>query len=75
MKLSLLSNKEEIAMKKYTKPMVEVVELTVKESLSTLPARFNTDKFKLTAMGKFGTGVKNKNVTVYTANSATPTNG
>ena len=55
-------------MKKYTKPMVEVVELTVKESLSAIPAKFNTSKFTLSAMGKFGT-TSRKNVTVYTASS------
>ena len=55
-------------MKKYTKPMVEVVELTVKESLSALPTKFNKTGFKFT-MGKFGTG--NKNVSVYTATTST----
>ncbi len=53
-------------MKKYTKPMVEIVELTVKESLSALPELFNKGVgFKATTMGKWGSGLK-KNVTVYT---------
>mgnify|MGYP004678660015 CR=1 FL=1 len=33
----LMQSKEEIEMKKYTKPMANVVELSVKESLSALP--------------------------------------
>lgn len=32
-----MQSKEEIEMKKYTKPMANVVELSVKESLSALP--------------------------------------
>ena len=56
-------------MKKYTKPMVEVVELSVKESLSALPIKFtNKTGFKFT-MGKVGAG--NKNVSVYTAENST----
>ena len=35
-----IASKEEITMKKYTKPSVEVVELSVKESLSSLPFTF-----------------------------------
>ncbi len=54
-------------MKKYTKPMVEVVELTVKESLSALPTKFNTGKFSLAAMGKFG---GKQIVSVYTAKTS-----
>ena len=57
-------------MKKYTKPMVEVVELSVKESLSALPTKFTNARtgFKFT-MGKVGAG--NKNVSVYTAENST----
>lgn len=33
--------KEEIEMKKYTKPMANVVELSVKESLSALPSNIS----------------------------------
>lgn len=53
-------------MKKYTKPMVEVVELTVKESLSALPTKFtNKTGFKF-SMGK----LNNKQiVSVYTVSS------
>lgn len=56
-------------MKKYTKPMVEVVELSVKESLSALPNKFTTARngFNFT-MGKVG---GKKNVSVYTAQNST----
>ncbi len=55
-------------MKKYTKPMVEVVELTVKESLSALPNKFTTARpgFNFT-MGKVA---GKKNVSVYTATAS-----
>ena len=56
-------------MKKYNKPTIQVVELSVKESLSALPATFG--KFNLTSMGKLGTA-QNKNLSIYRKNS-TPT--
>ena len=64
-------------MKKYTKPTVEVVELSVKESLSALPSAFGGiggDKtgfsFKMGALS----GATRKNVSVYTFNSKATTN-
>ena len=59
-------------MKKYTKPMVEVVELTVKESLSAIPAKFKdvTGKFTLGKIAGYG----KKNVSVYTAGASTTAN-
>ncbi|MBO5008857.1 MAG: hypothetical protein J6D26_08485 [Clostridia bacterium] len=56
-------------MKKYTKPTVEVVELSVKESLSALPTGF-TNKM---GGSRFGSNNKfnNKYVTIYTAASTT----
>ena len=36
-----MQSKEEIEMKKYTKPMANVVELSVKESLSALPSNIS----------------------------------
>ena len=48
-------------MKKYTKPSVEIVELSVKESLSALPAAFKG----MGTFGQTGTGiVPKKNVTL-----------
>lgn len=58
-------------MKKYTKPMVEVVELSVKESLSALPPKFNKTGFTF-SMGRLsGITTGNKNVSVYTSTSKT----
>lgn len=54
-------------MKKYTKPMVEVVELSVKESLSALPTKFTSVTGKFT-LGKIA-GAGKKNVSVYTQTS------
>lgn len=42
----------EITMKKYTKPTVEVVELSVKESLSDLPTGVNRIGKKYSVEGK-----------------------
>lgn len=56
-------------MKKYTRPMVEIVELSVKESLSALnlPTGFNK------ATTNFGSKTSYKNVTIYTkASTQTP---
>lgn len=52
-------------MKKYTRPTVEVVELSVKESLSALPTAF-TNKM---GAAKQGTKFQNRYVTIYTATS------
>lgn len=59
-------------MKKYTKPMVEVVELTVKESLSALPDRLKIRNGFNFSMGRVGAG--NKNVSVYTAGNSSAGN-
>jgi len=47
-------------MKKYNKPTIQVVELSVKESLSALPSKFGG----VSEMRKL-TGAKYNNVTVY----------
>ncbi len=54
-------------MKKYTKPSVEVVELSVRESLSALPTGFTGYEPRAY---KPVTGSKYKNVTVYKRTSA-----
>ena len=53
-------------MKKYTKPSVEVVELSVRESLSALPTGFG----QYTPNAKIGAGSTYKNVTIYKKTSA-----
>jgi hypothetical protein len=53
-------------MKKYTRPSVEVVELSVRESLSALPTGFKG----YTPTAKVGTGSTYKNVTIYKKTSA-----
>lgn len=53
-------------MKKYTRPSVEVVELSVRESLSALPTGFKG--YQPTA--KVGAGSTYKNVTIYKKTSA-----
>lgn len=55
-------------MKKYTKPMVEVVELSVKESLSALPSKFTNKSNFSFGMGKIGA---KQMVSVYTYKSST----
>ena len=55
-------------MKKYTRPTVEVVELSVKESLSALPSAFGDKAGFSFKMGQL-TGAKNKNVSIYTYSS------
>ncbi len=54
-------------MKKYTKPSVQVVELSVKESLSALPKVFRGG-FGYSAMGTL-TGAASKNATLYRSTS------
>ena len=53
-------------MKKYNKPTIQVVELSVKESLSDLPAQFNKTPFKMGTLS----GAKYKNLSIYRKNSA-----
>ena len=57
-------SKEEITMKKYTKPAIEVVELSVKESLSALPTGFRR------AVTTRPIGETTKTVTIYKKGSA-----
>lgn len=52
-------------MKKYNKPTIQVVELSVKESLSALPKSF--DKAGIT-MGRYA-GATYKNISIYKRNS------
>ena len=52
-------------MKKYNKPTIQVVELSVKESLSAIPSQFGG---KVT-MGKL-TGATYKNLSIYKKDSA-----
>ena len=59
-------------MKKYTKPSVEVVELSVKESLSALPASFGGKSVGFGSMGTLS-GATRKNVTLYKLTSVTTT--
>ena len=53
-------------MKKYTRPSIEVVELSVRESLSDLPTGFK----RYTPTARTGTGSTYKNVTIYKKTSA-----
>ena len=53
-------------MKKYTRHSIEVVELSVRESLSALPTGFRGMK----PTAKVGTGSTYKNVTIYKKTSA-----
>ena len=55
-------------MKKYTRPTVEIVELSVKESLSDLPAKFGQTTGFSFRMGRIGTA-KTRNVSIYTKDS------
>lgn len=57
-------------MKKYTKPSVQVVELSVKESLSALPGTFN---FKGMGANKIA-GSTYKNISIYNYTSAVQAN-
>lgn len=52
-------------MKKYTRPSIEVVELSVRESLSDLPTGFKRYQPKATIAGS-----TYKNVTIYKRTSA-----
>ena len=52
-------------MKKYTKPSIEVVELSVKESLSALPNGFSAT----TITKGYNAANKYRNVTIYTKTS------
>ena len=52
-------------MKKYNKPTIQVVELSVKESLSALPSAFGNVKMSTL------TGAKYKNLSIY-RKSSTP---
>ncbi len=53
-------------MKKYTKPAIQIVELTVRESLSALPKGFTRG-----TMGKLGINQSTlKNITIYKSASA-----
>ena len=56
-------------MKKYNKPTIQVVELSVKESLSAIPSRFGGVK-----MDKL-TGATYKNLSIYKKSSAVVNNG
>ena len=51
-------------MKKYNKPTIQVVELSVKESLSALPSAFGKVQ-----MGKLADAKKYKNLSIYRKNS------
>lgn len=51
-------------MKKYNKPTIQVVELSVKESLSAIPSKFGGVK-----MGKLA-GATYKNLSIYKKDSA-----
>ena len=57
-------------MKKYNKPTIQVVELSVKESLSDIPAKFGGR----VTMGKL-TGSAYKNLSIYRKSSAVVNNG
>ena len=57
-------------MKKYNKPTIQVVELSVKESLSAIPSQFGG---KVT-MGKLGTATY-KNLSIYKKDSAVKSQG
>ena len=60
-----MESKEEFTMRKYVKPSIEVVELSVKESLSAIPfAKIGAKK--LTVNGK-----ANSIVTIYKKTSVT----
>lgn len=54
-------------MKKYTKPSIEIVELSVRESLSALPQGFSGTKLKTMKRDQSATF---DNVTVYKKTSA-----
>lgn len=56
-------------MKKYTRPTVEVVELSVKESLSALPSAFGGETKGLSFKMGILSGAKTKNVSIYTYSS------
>lgn len=56
-------------MKKYNKPTIQVVELSVRESLSDIPAAFGS---KVT-MGKLTDNATYKNLSIYRKTSANTT--
>ena len=56
-------------MKKYNKPTIQVVELSVKESLSAIPSRFGGVK-----MGKLA-GATYNNLSIYKKDSAVKSQG
>lgn len=57
-------------MKKYTRPNIEVVELSVRESLSALPGNFGAKGFKFNTMRTLSGA---KNVTMYLKDSGNVT--
>ena len=59
-------------MKKYTRPTIEVVELSVKESLSALPGTFSDFGYKLNGVKKFGSSSV-RNVSMYLKDSGNVT--
>ena len=62
-------------MKKYTRPTVEIVELSVKESLSDLPAKFGGIAGDKTGFSfRMGTLSSKRNVSIYTFDSGAKTN-
>lgn len=52
-------------MKKYNKPTIQVVELSVKESLSALPTAFTKGTFSMKKLK----GAASKNISIYKSNS------
>lgn len=61
-------------MKKYTRPTVEIVELSVKESLSALPSAFGGIDGKGTGFSfRMGTLSTKRNVSIYTFDSGAKT--
>lgn len=57
-------------MKKYNKPTIQIVELSVKESLSALPTKFQNGSFSMSKLK----GAAYKNISIYKSNSAVGTN-
>ena len=59
-----MQSKEEIEMKKYTKPMANVVELSVKESLSALPNNISkVQKMTIASNAEYLTTVYSSKIT------------
>ncbi len=52
-------------MKKYNKPTIQVVELSVKESLSALPKNFDKAGITMSSLS----GANRKNLSIYRKNS------